>query len=794
MIRSYFIIALRSLWKNKGFSAINITGLALGMACSILILLWVRDERSVDAFHAKGDRLYRIVERLYFDGKITGQYSTPGLLARQLKRDVPEVQMATAYEDIDAHTFRAGDKIIKEKGAGTDSDYFKMFSYPLLAGRAVDALGSPDAIAVSRTMAVNFFGSPAAALGQTLRYDNKTDLKITAVFADLPGNVSEHFDFLVNWDFMIKEYDWLKPWDNNDPETDILLYPNARPEVAGKKIQHFIDKFLLAEEGQIAGWREELDLQPYGDVYLHSHFTNGKVDGGGRIQYVQLFSLVALFILLIACINFMNLTTARSVKRAKEIGVRKVMGAVRGLLIRQFMGEAIVIAFLSACLALILVLVILPAFNQLTGKRIILPYGEWTSWASLAGLILVAGVLSGSYPALVLSAFNPIRVLKGGSLKAGPGALWFRKGLVVFQFVLSIVLIISTILVSRQIRYVEDANLGYDRENLIYIPSEGDLGAKADVFIEEAGHLPGVAMVSAISQSPTQVNNGTIGVKWPGKDPSARPMFTQLGAGYNFTRTMRMHVVAGRDFSRDFPTDSVGYILNQAAVAKIGYKDPIGASLTFWGRPGKVIGVVEDFHFQSLHDAVKPLIIRLQNGTQYGVFLIRTQPGQTRTALAGLERLCKSLNPQFPFTYQFSNAEYTKLYESEELVGRLSVIFAVLAIVISCLGLLGLSIFTAVQRTKEIGIRKVLGAGLFNLFNLLSREFIILVGVAFAIAGPLAWWGMHQWLQGFAYHTEISWWIFIVSGILALLIALATVCYQAIRAATASPVKSLRTE
>jgi hypothetical protein len=474
--------------------------------------------------------------------------------------------------------------------------------------------------------------------------------------------------------------------------------------------------------------------------------------------------------------------------------VRKVLGAVRGLLIRQFMGEAIVLAIISALVAMILVALMLPWFNELTGKQIVLPYAQWSFWGLMLGLVLVSGVLSGSYPSLVLSAFNPVRVLKGGTLRAGPGALWFRKGLVVFQFVLSIILIISTILISRQISYVQAVNLGYDRENLVYIPIEGDLNAKIDLFRTEALQLPGISRLSVVSQPPTQVNNSTIGVYWPGKDPNAKPMFTQLAVGYDFTGTMGIRVVQGRDFSRDYPTDSSGYILNQAAVAKIGYKDPIGQPLKFWGREGRIVGVVEDFHFQSLHDAVKPIILRLADTSNWGIFLVRIQAGKTPQALAGLEQLCKTLNPRFPFTYQFSSAEYTKLYKSEELVGRLSIIFAALAIVISCLGLLGLSIFTAVQRTKEIGIRKVLGADLFNLFNLLSREFIVLVGVAFLIAGPLAWWAMHQWLQHFAYRTPISWWIFAVSGVLAIAIALATVCTQAIRTASTSPVKSLRTE
>ncbi|TDW97410.1 ABC transporter permease [Dinghuibacter silviterrae] len=794
MLRNYIIVALRSLWKNKGFSAINIAGLALGMACSLLIVLWVKDEKSVDAFHAQGDRLYRITGRTYFDGKTGGQYGMPGLLARQLKRDIPEVQMATTYLDMDVHTFMVGDKLIKEKGASADSDYFRMFSYPLLAGRAEDALSGPLSIAISRQMAVNFFGNPASALGQTIRYDNKHDFKVTAVFDDLPANVSEKFDFVLNWDFLLNEYPFLKPWDNFNPEVNVLLYPHARPEAVSPKILHFLDKFIQAADGPNPGWKVELNLQPYKEVYLYNHFGSDGHPDGGRIEYVHLFSLVALFILLIACINFMNLTTARSIKRAKEIGVRKVLGAARGLLIRQFMGEAIVLAFISALVAMILVELILPAFNQLTGKQIALPLGLWTTWVLLLGLVMVSGILSGSYPALVLSAFNPVRVLKGGTLRAGPGALWFRKGLVVFQFVLSIVLIISTILISRQIRYVEEANLGYDRENLVYIPIEGDLLGKIDLFRTEATRLPGVSMVSVSGEPPTQVDNWTIGVQWPGKDPKAKPAFNVLGVGYDFTKTMGMQMAQGRDYSRDFPSDSVGYILNKAAVAKIGYKDPIGQPLTFWGHPGRIVGIMEDVHFHSLRDVVNPMVIHLEEKDNEGVFLVRTQAGKTRQALSGLEQLCKTLNPKFPFTYQFSSEEYTKLYKSEELVGRLSVIFAALAIVISCLGLLGLSIFTAVQRTKEIGIRKVLGAGMLNLFNLLSREFLVLVGIAFAIAGPLAWWAMNEWLRHFAYRTPVSWWIFAASGAIAFAIALATVCYQAIRTAKASPIKSLRTE
>jgi putative ABC transport system permease protein len=793
MFTNYLKTALRILWKNRGFSAINIAGLSLGMACSLLITLWVLDERSVDGFHANTKNLYRIVERQYFDGKIVGQYYSPGLLARQLKRDIPEVAMASSFEDIDEHTFAVGDKIVKQKGGAADSDYFRMFSYPLLAGRAVNALSAPQSIAISRSMASIFFGAPQQAMGKTLRFDNCKDFQVSAVFQDLPSHVSQKFDFLLNWNFFLADNDYLQAWDNNDPKTNILLHPGTSAAQVDRKILHFLDKFIEKEDGLIPGWRTDLFLQPFSDVYLHSHFTDGAPDGG-RIEYVHLFSLVALFILIIACINFMNLTTARAIKRGKEIGVRKVIGAERNLLIRQFMGEAMLFALMSVCVALLVVVLTLPAFNQLTSKQMALPFNQWNFWIFLTGLVLVAGALSGSYPALVLSSFNPIRVLKGGIANAGPGALWFRKGLVVFQFNLSIMLIISTLLISRQVRYVQGVNLGYDRENLLYIPIEGDLATKADLFKQEALHLPGISMISQVSQPPTQVNNGTIGVQWPGKDPNSKPMFAQLAVGYDFIETMKARMVQGREFSKDFATDSVAYILNQAAVKKMAFKNPLGHELTLWGHKGMIIGVTNDFHFQSLHDPVRPIILRLQDKDKFGVLLVRTLPGQTTQALGSLERLCKDLNPKFPFTYQFSSEEYSKLYKSEELVGRLSVIFAILAIFISCLGLLGLSIFTAIQRTKEIGIRKVLGANTFSLFQLLSTEFLILVGLAFLIATPLAWMAMNQWLQHFAYQTQIRWWIFALSGILAVLIALGTVCFQTIKIARVNPAKSLKSE
>ncbi len=789
MIKNFFKVAIRNLWRHKGYSFLNIFGLAMGMTCSLLILLWINDERSVDTFHAKASRLYSVYERQYYDGKIESGYYTPGILPPEMKKVLPEIELASSFSWRDKNTFQVGDKILKEQGSHAGADFFKMFSYPLLQGNAATALSTPVSLAISRKMAADFFGNAGAAIGKTMRFENKKDLTVTAVFEDLPENTSDKFDYIINWDAFLADNEWAKDWGNNGPRTFLLLRPGANPALVTKKITRFLDNYNK-EQGK--GFRIELGMQPFGEVYLHSNFKNGQIEGG-RIEYVRLFSIVAIFILLIACINFMNLTTARSVKRAKEIGIRKVVGAIRPALVRQFLSEAILLSFFSVVLAMVMVILVLPAFNHLTGKHISFPYGSTSFWLSLATLTLVTGAISGSYPALFLSSFQPIRVLKGG-LKFSAGVAWFRKGLVVFQFILSIVLIIGTIVVSGQVDYVRKINLGYDRENLIYIPLEGDLTGKYHLFKERASQLPGVGGISRVSQTPTDLNNGTGGVEWDGKDPNSKPMFTNTSAGYDFVKTLKLQLVDGRDFSKDFATDSVGYLLNEEGLRKTGYKDPVGKPLTMWGKKGKIIGIIKNFHFNSLHEPIRPLIIKFGEEEKWGSVMVRTQAGKTKQAITGLEQLCRELNPKFPFTYQFADEEYQNLYKSEAIVHNLSNCFACLAIFISCLGLLGLAMFTAEQRTKEFGIRKVLGASAGMLFSLLSKDFLVLVLIAFLFASPLAWWAMHGWLQNFAYHVDVEWWVFLLAGAMALLIALLTVSVQAIKVAIANPVKSLRTE
>ena len=790
MFKNYLKAAFRNLWKNKVFSVINIMGLALGLACSLLIMLWVNDEYNVDAFHKNGKQLYSIYEKQYRNNDISAFYGGPGMMADEMKRVLPEVQYATNYAWNNLRTFEANNKIIKEEGNHAGPDFFKMFSYQLLEGDAITALQSPSGIAISKKMAEEFFGSPAEAIGKTIRYQNSEDFKIAAVFDDVPKNSTLQFDYILSWQNFLQTEDWAKDWTNNGPSCFIMLRKGTNPKAFEAKITRFLDAY---NKEQTAHSYIRLGIARYGDVYLHSNFDKQGNISGGRIQYVNLFSIVAVFILLIACINFMNLTTARSIKRAKEIGVRKVVGAMRFALIRQFLGEALLIVSIAIIISLVFVMLALPMFNQLTGKQIHVPFNNLNFWLIITGLLLVTGLISGSYPALYLSSFKPVRVLKGLP-KFSNSVLYFRKGLVVFQFILSIILIVGTIVVSKQVNYIQTMNLGYDRENLLYIPLEGDLISKYEVFKSEALNMPGIKNVSRIGDNPTQIENGTGGVQWTGKDPNADIEFTQTPVGYDFVKTMRVKLIQGRDFSKDFPTDSVGYIINESAAKIIGYKNPVGKPLTFWRKPGTIVGVLKDFHFNSVHTPINPLVLHFGENDDWGQALIRTEPGKTKQALVSLEQLCKTLNPKFPFTYKFSDEEYAKLYKSEQVVSQLANCFAFLAIFISCLGLLGLVIFTAEQRTKEFGIRKVLGASPVTLFSLLSKEFLLLVLIALLIASPLAWIGMNKWLQDYVYHIAISWWMFVIAGLLAVLIALITISLQAIKASRANPVKSLRTE
>ena len=791
VFKNYFKTAWRNMVRNRVFSIINILGLALGLACSLLIFLWIKDEYSVDAFHQNAKQLYQVYERNYFDGKADASYPTQGLLAEELKKVIPEIQYASGFEYASApgtqNTFEAGDKINKMSGMFAGQDFFSMFSFPLLEGKAQTALNDPSSIAISHTMANKFFGSAENAIGKTIRFENNENLLVTAVFENTPSNSSLQFDFLRSWTDFVKQNDWVHNWGNTDPQTFVQLRKDANPA----KVQAEIKDFIYHYQAKTKGLVTELDLQPFTERYLYSNFKNGYIDGG-RIENVRLFTIIAFFILLIACVNFMNLTTARSARRAKEIGVRKVIGALRSSLINQFIGEAMLVTFLSIIAALILVIILLPSFNHLTGKQLALPFHQPNFWIMLAGLLLLTGLVAGSYPALFMSSLKPVRVLKS-NLKFNWSTIFFRKGLVVFQFTLSVILIIATIVIYQQMQYVQTKNLGYNRENLLYIPIEGDLANKYDLFKQEAINNTAIMNVSKMRNSPTVIEHHTNSIYWPGKDPNLNVFFADGVVGYDFVKTMKLQLVAGRDFSTSF-NDSASFILNETAVKKIGLKDPVGKSVTWGSHHGTVIGVIKDFHFSSLHEKIEPLIVRLDENWNWGTILVRIKAGKTKQAITALHNICSDLNPKFPFTYEFSDLEYAKLYRSEQVVSKLSSLFAFLAIFISCLGLFGLAMFTAEQRNKEIGIRKVLGASAKNIVGLLLINFLKLVAIAFFIAFPVAWIAMNKWLHDFAYRVQIQWWIFVLAGSAAIFIAMITVSFQAIKAAIANPVKSLRTE
>lgn len=788
MYKNYLKTAWRNLIRNKVFSLINISGLSLGLTCSILIALWVIDEYSIDAFHADGDRIFVITSTEFSGDEINGSYDTPGLLGEELKKVLPEVEYGCNYAWYQFHTFSVGEEKVKLPGNFASADFFSIFSYPLILGSKESALKSPQSIAISRKMATQLFGNPEQAMDKSLLFENYRDLKVTAVFEDIRDNSSEKFEYIINWDLMVERNGWLKIWHNSGPYTFVKLRENAKVEALAPKLRHFIKKYDN-EYSELD--RLELGLQPYGEKYLHSNFENGYISGG-RIEYVRLFQFVALFILLIACINFMNLSTARSVKRAKEIGVRKVNGAHKKALIIQFMTEAFIFTLIAIVLAIMLLQLLLPEFNLLTGKNIPSPLQEGRFWLGIALITILTASISGSYPAVLLSSFKPVSVLKD-NLKANASSVFFRKGLVVFQFALSMVFIVGMIVITWQVDFIQNTNLGYEKDNLIYLPQTGTIGSKFDVFKHEVLQIPGVAGVSKISQRPFLLENSTGSVEWEGKDPNTLPTFTQAAVGYDFISTMQATLVQGRDFSEDF-ADSANYIINETALKVIGYDDPIGMPLTFWDVKGTIIGVVKDFHFNSLHVPIKPLVVRLNKNMGWGVALIRIQAGKTAEALAALEALHKDFNPDFPFAHQFADEEYSYLYEGEQVIKKLSGYFAFLAIFISCLGLLGLVIFTAQQRTREVGIRKVLGANVAQLATLLSKDFLKLVLLSIVLSAPLAYYAMNAWLQGFEYHIDIHWWMFIAAAAAAIAVALLTVSFQAIKAALANPVDSLKAD
>lgn len=788
MFKNYFKTAIRNMIRNKTFSFINILGLGLGIACSVFIYLWVQDERRVDSFHANSDRLYTVmVNDKDKTGAITNSYdNTPGLLADALKKQIPEITHAATVIWEMEFLFNAGQKIGKEKGRFVSPDFFNMFSFPMLQGNVKTALASPDNIVISDKLGEKYFGKENA-IGKLIRIGDKRDYIVSGVVADAQESSTIRFDFVMPIQRGFEENHWMiDGWNHFGPATYIMLRNDASVAAVNNKLKNFLyrqDKVLNDKM---------ISLQLFKDRYLYSNFTNGIPDGG-RIEYVRLFSIIAIFILLIACINFMNLATARSVKRAKEVGVRKVVGAMKRLLFGQFLLEAILTAFLAVIIAVALVLLLLPLFNQLTEKSLSLHISDPSIVFTLFLLTLITGFVAGSYPALFLSSLNPITILKG-TLKFKSSDTTFRKGLVVFQFTLSIALIICTVVVYKQMNFVQSKNLGLDRSNLIYIQVEGDLVKNFENFKSDALNSGNIESFSFCGTTPTQVGSWSPRMQWEGKDPDDKNLFAQIEVSYDFLKTMKIPLIAGRDFSPSFPTDSSNFIINEAAAKYMKMKEPIGAAFSHGKTKGRIIGLIKDYNFQSLHSNIAPAFINLTTKPEEGTAIIRALPGKTKQTLALLESACKKYNPKYPFDYVFVDEDLSRQYKSEMIVGNLSYAFAFIAIFISCMGLFGLSMFMAEQRTKEIGIRKVVGASVLRIVALLSKDFLQLVIIALVIASPIAWWAANKWLEDFAYKTNIGWMIFALAGFAAIAIALATISFQAIKAAIANPVKSLRAE
>ena len=769
----------------------NITGMATGLLCSLLIFLWVSDELAMDRYHKNSEKLYAIYERVFFDGKIDGYHYTPAHLYRELKLRFPEVEKASPTLFPLVKNFANGSKVFKQTGNYVSPDYFQMFSYTFIEGSAETAMTGPNDIAISREMAELFFGNAKSAIGKALSYENTDKFQVSAVFEEAGPSTMKKNDFYLHWDVYCKENTWTADWTNNGPNTYIQLTDLADAGSLEPKIKNFLRDYNsnIGENFDI-----ELYMQPYGDKYLHSYFENGRITGG-KIENVRIFGFIAFFILLIACINFMNLASAGSLKRAKEIGMRKVLGAKKGGLVYQFLGESVLLSLISTVFALLLLALVLPVFNQLAEKELSLFNLGVFAWVGIGGIALVTGLISGSYPAFMLSSFNIIGIFRK-KIQTDRRSQWIRKSLVVFQFSLSIIFICGMIITSKQIDYIQNKNLGFDRQNLLAFPLEGDLVPRYQTFKSRALQIPGVKALTAASGTPIEIGGQTFEVIWQGKEKDDMTAFCTFPVSGDFLRTWGCEIIAGRDF-RDRDSENIEFILNETAVKAMGLEDPIGKPLSQWGMDGPIVGVVKDFHFKSMRQSIEPLVIRNAGnaGTSWlGTVLVKIDPNNVKQTTASLESLHGELNPAFPFQYGFTDQQYDELYKSENMFFKLSQYFSVLAIFISCLGLFGLVMFTAQQKVKEIGIRKVLGASVLGITTLLARDFLKLVLLSIAIGSPIVWYLMDRWLANYEYRIAMPWWAFGAAGVLAVGIALFTLSFESVKAANANPVKSLRTE
>ncbi|MBA2248746.1 MAG: ABC transporter permease, partial [Chitinophagaceae bacterium] len=712
----------------------------------------------------------------------------PGLLAPAIKQELPEIRYAARTDWGTKTLFTSGDKNIYEQGLYTDPDFLKMFSFGLLKGDPNNLLTDPSSVIITNKMAEKFFGSDDP-IGKTLKVNNDKLFTITGVVMDPPENSSIKFSWLAAFKIYEEKNAWLKEWGNNGIQTFVQLQNGADVRMVDKKLHDFITK-------KDTGTNTKPFLLSMNDWRLRRKFEEGK-QVGGRIEYVRLFSLIGLLIIIIACINFMNLATARSEQRAREVGVRKVMGAGRGILIRQFFGESIMMSFAAMIIAIVIVFIALPAFNTLVQKKLSFDFTQPAVWAGLPLIAILCGAVSGSYPSLYLSSFNPATVFKGLRVGKNSATIYIRKSLVIAQFVISIVLIISTIIIYRQLQHVKDRALGYNKENVIYVPLKAKMNDHFPAIYQDLLSTGAVENAAVSNGGVLNMGSSSADFTWDGKTPNSQLLVTMEWASPQYISTMGMKLASGRDFYPDISSDSSSIIVNETFAKVVSTKDAVGQLVrrdNGKGKAFKIVGVVKDFVYNDMYKKPDPLIIFCDTAN-VGTMLVRLKSGQDVTKqLAKVENVVKANNPGYPFESSFMDDQFGKLFQSEMLIGKLSRLFALLTILISCLGLFGLAAYTAERRTKEIGIRKVLGASVTNMITLLSKDFLLLVAIASIVAFPFSWWVMNKWLQDFAYRINISWWVFLIAGGLAVIIALFTVSFQAVKAAIANPVKSLRNE
>jgi putative ABC transport system permease protein len=812
MIKNYFKVAFRNLWKNKGYSAINIFGLAIGLATCLLITLYVTDELSYDRHFKNANRIYRINSDIRFGGGDLHMTQTSDMMGQLLKKDYPQVEEYTRVytNDGDKLIKKGNDFINEEHVANADSTFFSVFALPAISGDTKTALNEPNTVVVTESTAKKYFGN-VNVMGKNVEVRNDSSItpyKITAVIKDIPKESHFNFDFL----FSMKnvDYQWGQLTSHNF-NTYLLLKPGTDYKAFEKNFSQYTTKYLLPyiqqfikissmDELKKAGNKLEYSLIPVQDIHLHSDFSF-EITPPGSIQYVYIFSAVALFILILACINFMNLSTARSAKRAKEVGIRKVLGTERKTLISQFLIESTVTATIALVIAILIAYFVLPMFNNVAAKSLsvkdllgihILPF--------LILLPVVVGLLAGSYPAMYLSGFRPIAVLKGG-INTGFKKSNLRNVLVIFQFATSIILIIGTIIVYSQLNYIQTKKLGFNKDQVLIIDRAYALNNNVQAFKNEVLAMPGVSSGTISSFLPV-----TSSSRSDNTYSKEAVMSTQSGidmqtwaVDYDYIKTMGMEIVKGRNFAKDYGSDSNAIIITETTAKLLGYDDPVGKQIYAPGNdptkasvPVPIIGVIKDFHFESMRQKLGPLCLRLFNSTGLASFKITT--ANAKSLINQVENVWKKMAPDMPFSYRFMSDSFDEMYRSEQRAGTIAIVFAVLAILIACLGLFGLVTYMAEQRTKEVGIRKVLGASIGNVVTLLTKDFLVLVIISSVLAFPVAWWAMNKWLQDFEYRISISAWVFIIAGIVAVLIALFTVSFQAIKAAVANPVKSLRTE